>query len=229
MCSKFSLIIDFDSTIINSETLELLGSFSLKDNNQKDNIINRVSHYTDLAMNGEITFQESLEIRLKLMKIHKKHINELIKVLNDKIDTSFLNNINFFKKHIDCTYIVSGGFKSIIQPVLLSSTNLNWNIFANQLKFNQEDYVIGVNQDNPLAFSKGKVELVKDLNLNNDIIIIGDGYTDYEIKKYGLAKHFLAYTAHAKRSNVINKANQICQDFNQVIEFIENNYNKSEN
>ena len=37
-------------------------------------------------MNGEITFQESLEIRLKLMKLHKKHINESIKVLDNKID-----------------------------------------------------------------------------------------------------------------------------------------------
>ena len=226
MSSNFSLIIDFDSTIIDLETLEFLASFSLQGNNQKHNIIQKVSHYTNLAMNGEITFQESLEIRLKLMKIHKNHINETIKLLNNKIDVSFLNNIDFFKKHMDCTYIVSGGFKSIIEPVLLSSTNTNWNIFANELKFNHEGHVIGVNKDNPLAFSKGKVELVKDLDLKNDIIIIGDGYTDYEIKKYGLAKHFLAYTAHAKRINAINGADQICEDFNQVIEFIENNYNK---
>ena len=224
MSSNFSLIIDFDSTIIDLETLEFLASFSLQGNNQKHNIIQKVSHYTDLAMNGEITFQESLEIRLKLMKVHKKHINQTIKVLNDKIDTSFLNNIDFFKKYMDCTYIISGGFKSIIEPVLLSLVNLDWNIFANELKFNQEDYVVGVNQGNPLAFSKGKVELIKDLNLKNDIIVIGDGYTDYEIKKHGLAKYFLAYTAHAKRINVINNADKICEDFNQVIEFIKNNY-----
>ena len=224
MNSKFSLIIDFDSTIIDLETLEFLASFSLQGNNQKHNIIQKISHYTDLAMNGEITFQESLEIRLKLMKIHKKHINETVKVLNDKIDKSFLKNIDFFKKYIDSTYIVSGGFKSIIEPALLSSTNLNWNIFSNEFKFNQEGYVIGVNQDNPLAFSKGKVELVKDLDLKNDIIVIGDGYTDYEIKKHGLAKHFLAYTGHAKRTKVINDADKICEDFNQVIEFIKSNY-----
>jgi len=224
MSSKFSLIIDFDSTIINLETLEFLGSISLQGNNQKDNIIQKISYYTDLAMNGDITFQESLEIRLKLMKLHKKHINESIKVLDNKIDKSFLKNINFFKKNIDCTYIVSGGFKSIIEPVLLSSTNLNWNIFANELNFNQEGYVVGVNQDNPLAFSKGKIELVKKLNLNNDIIIIGDGYTDYEVKKYGVAKYFLAYTAHAIRRNVIINADKTCKNFNEVIEFIENNY-----
>lgn len=224
MSSKFSLIIDFDSTIIDLETLEFLASFSLQGNNQKHNIIQKISHYTDLAMNGDITFQESLEIRLKLMKIHKKHINETIRLLDDKIDKSFLKNIDFFKKHIDCTYIVSGGFKSIIEPTLLSSTNLNWNIFANEFKFDKNDNVIGVDSHNPLAFSKGKVELVKKLNLNNDIIIIGDGYTDYEVKKYGVAKYFLAYTAHAIRRNVIINADKTCKNFNEVIEFIKNNY-----
>ena len=73
MNSKFSLIIDFDSTIIDLETLEFLGLFSLDGNSQKNNIIQKVSHYTDLAMNGEITFQESLDIRLKLMNSSRSY------------------------------------------------------------------------------------------------------------------------------------------------------------
>ena len=219
MASKFSLIIDFDSTIIGLETLEYLASISLHNNNQKNEIIKKISHYTNLAMNGEITFEESLDIRLNLMGITKSHINKAIDGLSDKLDITFLDNIDFFKEYLDDIYIVSGGFKSIIQPILLS-TNVNWNIFANEFKFDKDDNVIGIDTNNPLAFSKGKVELVKKLNLNNDIIIIGDGYTDYEVKKYGLAKHFLAYTAHAKRDTVIVHADKVCQDFVQVLEFI---------
>ena len=224
MDSKFSLIIDFDSTIINLETLEFLASVSLDGNNQKDKIIKKVSHYTDLAMNGDITFQESLNLRFKLIGIHKNDIDNVIGILHDKLDLSFLENIDFFKRNLDNIYIVSGGFKSIIHPVLLSSTNLNWNIFANEFEFDNQNYVIGINKENPLAFSKGKVELVKKLTLNNDVIIIGDGYTDYEVKKYGAAKYFLAYTAYAERSNVIINADKICKNFNEVIEFIKNNY-----
>ena len=219
MASKFSLIIDFDSTIISLETLEYLASISLYNNNQKNEIIKKISHYTNLAMNGEITFEESLDIRLNLMGITKSHINKAIDGLSDKLDSTFLDNIDFLKEYLDDIYIVSGGFKSIIQPILLS-TNVNWNIFANEFKFDKDDNVIGIDTNNPLAFSKGKVELVKKLNLNNDIIIIGDGYTDYEVKKYGLAKQFLAYTAHAKRDTVIVHADKVCQDFDQVLEFI---------
>ena len=218
MASKFSLIIDFDSTIISLETLEYLASISLYNNNQKNEIIKKISHYTNLAMNGEITFEESLDIRLNLMGITKSHINKAIDGLSDKLDSTFLDNIDFLKEYLDDIYIVSGGFKSIIQPILLS-TNVNWNIFANEFKFDKDDNVIGIDTNNPLAFSKGKVELVKKLNLNNDIIIIGDGYTDYEVKKYGLAKYFLAYTAHAKRDTVIVHADKVCQDFDQVLEF----------
>ena len=219
MASKFSLIIDFDSTIIGLETLEYLASISLHSNNQKNEIIKKISHYTNLAMNGEITFEESIDIRLNLMEITRKHINRAIGNLSNKLDSTFLDNIDFFKEYLDDIYIVSGGFKSIIEPILLS-TKVNWNIFANEFKFDKDDNVIGVDANNPLAFSKGKVELVKKLNLNNDIIIIGDGYTDYEVKKCGLAKYFLAYTAYAKRDNVIIHADKVCKDFDQVLEFI---------
>ncbi len=220
MKHKFSLIIDFDSTIISIETLEYLASISLEKNNHKNKIINQISKYTNLAMNGEITFEKSLDIRLNLMGITRNHINKAIDGLSDKLDDTFLDNIDFFKENINDIYIVSGGFKSIISPILLSFMNLDWNIFANEFKFDKDDNVVGIESNNPLAFSKGKVELVKKLNLNNDVIIIGDGYTDYEVKKYGAAKYFLAYTAHVKRDNVIVHADKVCKNFNQVLEFI---------
>ena len=220
MKHKFSLIIDFDSTIISIETLEYLASISLEKNNHKNKTINQISKYTNLAMNGEITFEKSLDIRLNLMGITRNHINKAIDGLSDKLDDTFLDNIDFFKENINDIYIVSGGFKSIISPILLSFMNLDWNIFANEFKFDKDDNVVGIESNNPLAFSKGKVELVKKLNLNNDVIIIGDGYTDYEVKKYGAAKHFLAYTAHVKRDNVIVHADKVCKNFNQVLEFI---------
>ena len=75
-----------------------------------------------------------------------------------------------------------------------------------------------------LSLSKGKVELVKSLNLKNDIIIVGDGYTDYEIKKFNVAKYFLVYIAHVKRDNVIKNADIICNNFYDVVEFIDKKY-----
>ena len=225
MKSKFSLILDFDSTIISVETLDYLADISTKNIIKKNKLIDKISHYTDLAMNGDITFQESLEIRLKLMQINKDDIDSSIELIQKKIDSSFIDNIDFFKKYIDSVFIVSGGFKSIIHPVLNSIFKGNWNIYANEFVFDNHNIVSGVENHNPLSASKGKVKLVESLNLNNDIIIVGDGYTDYEIKKFNLAKYFLAYTGHAKRKNVIKNADFKCSNFYDVIDFLNKKYN----
>ena len=224
MKSQFSLIIDFDSTIVEVETLELLAEIALSKSPNKNQIINKISNYTELAMSGQIPFEKSLEYRFNLMDVNKGHIEILIKEINKNFDLSFFDNLDFFKKYSSDIYIVSGGFQSIIESVMLSSTNFEWNVFANELIFNKEDKLVGVNLDNPLAHSLGKVNLIKSLNLKTDIIIVGDGYTDYEIKKHNLAKYFLAYTKHVKRDNVVSNADKICANFSQVVKFIEQNY-----
>jgi len=224
MSSQFSLIIDFDSTIVGLETLECLAEITLSKHKNKTEIINKISNYTNLAMNGQISFEKSLEDRLNLMNINRNHIVQLIKEISKNFDQSFSENLDFFKKNSSNIYIVSGGFQSIIESVMLSTTNFKWNIFANNFIFNEENKLIGINRDNPLAHSFGKVKLIKSLNLKNDIIVVGDGYTDYEIKKHNVAKYFLAYTKHVQRDNIICNADKICTNFHQVINFLNQNY-----
>ena len=224
MKSKFSLIIDFDSTIVGVETLECLADIVLANNPNKKQLINKISNYTDHAMNGEISFEKSLQERLKLLSVNKSVIDQLIDKIIQKIDKSFLSNINFFKKYISNIYIVSGGFKSIIEPVMNITTDLKWKVYANDLIFNKNEKLIGVDLNNPLSKSEGKVKLLKLLNLKNDIIVVGDGYTDYELKKNNIAKYFLAYTKYQERHNVILKADKKCKNFDQVVKFLKENY-----
>ncbi len=222
MKPQFHLIIDFDSTIVGVETLECLAEIVLSKN--KNQIINKISNYTNLAMNGEISFEKSLEYRFNLMSVNKKHINKLINKINESFDQSFIKNLDFFKQNSSNIYIVSGGFKSIIESVMLCNTNFQWNVFANDFIFNDSDKLIGVDFKNPLAHSIGKVNIIKSLNLKHDIIVVGDGYTDYEIKKYNLAKYFLAYTKYIQRDNVICHSDKNCSDFDQVVNFLKSNY-----
>ena len=44
------------------------------------------------------------------------------------------------------------------------------------------------------------------MNLKGKIIAIGDGYTDYELKREGVADTFIAYTEHIARDLVIKNA-----------------------
>ena len=224
MDSKYSLILDFDSTLLSVESLEFMALISLKKKSNKNSILKKINSITDKAMNGEISFQESISKRLNLMDVKESHVTSAVDKLVNKIDESFLENLDFFKRKINDVYIISGGFKTMIYSILKHKTNLDWQIFGNELQFDKQTSKVFINTNNPLAFSKGKVKIIQNLNLKNDIIVIGDGYTDYEIKKYGLAKYFIAYTGHVSRYNVIQNSDIECNNFNKVVEFLNSNY-----
>ena len=69
MIPKYNLIIDFDSTIIELETLEYIAHTALKDNPNKIDLMSKISDLTNKAMNGEIGFQDSLQLRFKTLNI----------------------------------------------------------------------------------------------------------------------------------------------------------------
>ena len=223
MSSKFSIIIDFDSTIVKIETLDCLADIVLSKSKNKNELINQINKITNSAMNGEISFKKSINQRLSLLDFNTNHISKLILEIIKNIDSTFVKNLDFFEKYINDVYIISGGFKNIIIPALKSISDKQWKVFANDMVF-QNEKIIGIDKKNILSENFGKVNVVKSLNLNNDVIVIGDGFTDYEIKKYNLANYFLCYTRHIKRKKIIKYADLECYDFNQVKEFINKNY-----
>ena len=62
-----------------------------------------------------------------------------------------------------------------------------------------------------------KVKLLRKLKLGQNTIVVGDGYTDYEMKEAGLAKKFIVYTENACRLNVARIADKIAPSFDVVI------------
>ncbi len=51
--------------------------------------------------------------------------------------------------------------------------------------------------------------MLKSLDLQGDIYVLGDGYTDYEMREAGLANRFYAFTENIQRENVMSKADYI--------------------
>ena len=58
------------------------------------------------------------------------------------------------------------------------------------------------------------------LNLKGTIFVVGDGWTDYEIKREEEADYFLAFTENVSRQSVIELADKKVDNFNDVISFI---------
>ena len=199
-------VIDFDSTFTRVEALDVLGEISLSDPEEKEHALKRIKEITDLGMEGKISFRESLEERINLLKANKSDLPELINRLEDQVSTSFIRNKEFVKKYAPNIYIVSNGFKDFIIPIVKNYGIREDQVFANDFIYDEEDNIIGFNPDNLLSQNNGKPRQIESLNLDGEIYVLGDGYTDYEIRKAGIAHKFYAFTENVRREKVLENA-----------------------
>lgn len=210
-------IIDFDSTFVKTEGLDELAAVSLKNHPEKNIVLNQIKQITTAGMEGKIPFDQSLAQRLKLLKAGKKEIDTVVKVLKNKITSSVKRNRDFFKKFASQIYIISGGFREIILPIVSPFKISPDHILANDFIFDDKEQIIGYRQNNFLSQKDGKVKTVKNLKLKGEVYVIGDGYTDFQIKEMGAAKNFVAFTENVYREVVTQKADFIASSFDEFL------------
>tara|TARA_B100002052_G_scaffold44959_1_gene37750 strand:- start:54 stop:698 length:645 start_codon:yes stop_codon:yes gene_type:complete len=209
-------IIDYDSTFIKVESLDELSKIS---NGDDETINNKISEITNLGMEGKISFSDSLRKRIELIECNKEDIVKTVEILEKKVSDSFKNNISFLKNNAENILIVSSGFHELIEPIVIQYGIKKENIFANKFLYDN-DKVIGYDKKNPLSKSKGKVNILKELKLKGEVHVIGDGYTDYEIKKEGLANYFYLFIENIKRESVVKSADYLLKSLDQFIKII---------
>ncbi len=210
-------VIDFDSTFTKVEAFDVLADISLSDHPERESRKAQIIQITNQGMDGSISFRESLERRINLLACNRKHLPFLITKLKDSVSESFKRNREFFQTYADNIYIISNGFKEFIEPIVIEFGVKPENILANEFRFDENGKVTGFDRENPLSANGGKVELLKRLNLPGDIYVIGDGYTDYEIKQSGLANKFFAFTENVARENVKSKADHITPSLDEFL------------
>ena len=210
-------IIDFDSTFTQVEALDELVRISLKNHPDKEAVFKQIEDLTNAAMEGKMSFRESLSKRVALLHANSDHLKQLVTRLKKKVSASFLRNKEFFKKHADDVLIVSGGFKEFITPVVTPYHIPKENIYANTFLFDVDGNIIGYDSENPLSDEGGKVKLLKTLNLPGEIYGIGDGHSDFQLKEFGMIKKFYAFTENIERKTVTEKADHITPSFDEFL------------
>jgi D-3-phosphoglycerate dehydrogenase len=215
--NKKYYIIDFDSTFTQVEALDELARISLGDHPDREEIYKKIEDLTNAAMEGKLSFRESLTGRILLLEATKEHLRALVTRLKKQVSASFSRNKKFFKNHSNDVLIVSGGFKEFITPVVLPFHIKKENIYANTFVFNAEGKIIGYDDSNPLSFEGGKVKLLRELNLPGEIYGIGDGHSDFQLKEFGMIKKFYAFTENIERKTVAEKADHITPSFDEFL------------
>lgn len=210
-------IIDFDSTFTSVEALDVLGEIVLEGSPRKKKVLDKIKLITDMGMEGTMSLRESIEERLILLNANQKHLPLLIKRLKKKVSKSFKRNKRFLIDHADNVYIISNGFKEFIYPIVEKYGIKEANVHANTFVFDEKGKIIGFDTDSLLANNKGKPAQIKALNLEGEVYVIGDGYTDYEIKELGMADKFYAFTENVHRPHVSIKADHIAPSLDEFL------------
>lgn len=220
MFSNIIFLFDFDSTFTQVEALDILAEISLSGTN-KQKQLNKITELTNKGMSGDLSFSESLNERMKILSGSKDDLALLIKKLKTKISTSIQQHNDFFKINKNNIYIISSGFKDFIVPVVEDYHISANHVFANSFIW-KNGTINGFDTSNILSQNGGKPKLVKTLNFNKPVVVIGDGYTDYEIRKAGLAERFIAYTENVYRPTVAQSADFVATNFNDFLTYISN-------
>ncbi|GAB5551729.1 MAG: hypothetical protein Sapg2KO_13200 [Saprospiraceae bacterium] len=215
--NKTYFIIDFDSTFTKIEGLDLLCEIVLADDPKKEQVLKEMQDITNQGMDGSLDFRTSLSRRLDLLQPHRKDIEQLAESLKNYISASFLRNSDFILDHKEQVFVVSNGFKDFIIPVIEHYGLLREQVYANEFIYDDKGYVIGFNEDIPLSESGGKPKVIKALNLTGEVLVIGDGYNDFEIKKEGYASKFYLFTENVQRAKVFEIADHIAPSVDEIL------------
>jgi D-3-phosphoglycerate dehydrogenase len=211
-----TLIFDFDSTLVDFETLELLAELSLADTPDAAERRARVAELTDRAMAGEIGFAEALKERLSLLPITREHVQAAAARATSRLAPSVARNLETLRRHADRLVVVSGGFREVIAPVADLLGVPADRVLANDLTYDGAGRVTGV-LPNPILQRQGKAAAIRALNLTGPVVMIGDGWTDAEVKQAGAADRFVAFTEIVRRDRVVAAADLEAATLDEVL------------
>ena len=144
-------------------------------------------------------------------------IDQLTEKLKGYISESVARNKDFFIENSEDIYVISAGFKEFIIPVVADYNIPAERVYANTFVFDESGKIVGFDKENPLSVTNGKIKCLGDLNLEGEVQMIGDGYSDYVTREAGVAHKFFAFTENVVREKTIKNADHITPSLDEFL------------
>lgn len=213
-----TLVFDFDSTLIQVESLEKILAESLR---EKPEIMAAIEAITAKGMAGGCSFAESLQARLALAAPTRQDVAAFGQSAHELLTPGMADLIqNLLAKGVEI-HIVSGGLIEAIWPVADFLGIPRDQVHAVRLQWHGDGTFASVDPEDPFSQSKIPGFRPHAARLTKPIIVIGDGMTDYQLYQTGLATHFVAFCQHVQRETVIAQATHIARDVNALATLLE--------
>nr|DAD35044.1 TPA_asm: hypothetical protein HUJ06_005684 [Nelumbo nucifera] len=177
--SADAVCFDVDSTVCLDEGIDELAEFC--------GAGKAVAEWTARAMSGSVPFEDALAARLSLFNPSLSQVQDFLEKKPSRISPGIDKLIKYLKAHNADVYLISGGFRQMIQPVASILGIPCENIFANQLLFGSSGEFLGFDRNEFTSRSGGKATAVQHVRKAHGykcLVMIGDGATDLEVRIY---------------------------------------------
>ncbi|KAM6550736.1 hypothetical protein CsatB_000544 [Cannabis sativa] len=203
---------DVDSTVCVDEGIDELAEFC--------GAGKAVAEWTARAMSGSVPFEEALAARLSLFNPSQSQVQEFLEKRPPRLSPGIDELVKKLKANDKDVFLISGGFRQMINPVASMLAIPPVNIFANQLLFGSSGEFLGFDNSEPTSRSGGKakaVQQIREAHNYKSLVMIGDGATDLEARKPGGADLFVCYAGVQHRAAVAANADWLVFDFKDLI------------
>lgn len=211
--SRFnSIIFDVDSTLSAVEGIDWLAA------QRGPDIEAWSAALTERAMKGEIPIEAVYGERMRIVKPTLPEIRQLGKVYVERMATRAAETITALRAHDVEVAMVSGGLREAILPLARELGVEEENVYAVSVFFDEHGEYAGFDEASLLTRQSGKRITVGQMELKGPILAVGDGMTDCEIKS--VVQGFAAFTGFTRREAVIEQADYVIENFDQLRDLI---------
>jgi len=217
MLSKADAVcFDVDSTVIDEEGIDVLADTLGKGP--------EVAAWTAKAMDGNIKFEDALAARLEIIQPSRNDIASCLEKHPLRLSPGVDKLVEALHKRGTDVFLVSGGFRLMIEPVADVLGVSVKNIYANTILFDDKGDYAGFDANEPTSADQGKpkaLTMIKEKFGYKTMIMVGDGATDAQARPP--ADAFIGFGGVVTREAVKEKACWFVKDFDAMIDIVENN------
>lgn len=211
--SRFnSIVFDVDSTLSAVEGIDWLAS------QRGPEIAAWSAGLTERAMEGEIPIEAVYVERMRIVKPTLAEIQQLGNVYVERIAAGAVETIAALRAHNIEVIMISGGLREAILPLARELGVDEENVYAVSVFFDEQGKYAGFDDASLLTRQTGKRTTVGQMDLQGPILAVGDGMTDCEIKP--VVQGFAAFTGFTRREAVIERADYVIENFDQLRDLI---------
>ncbi|KAI7800851.1 putative phosphoserine phosphatase [Triplophysa rosa] len=205
---------DVDSTVICEEGIDELAKFC--------GVGDAVTEMTRKAMSGSVSFKMALSERLSIINCSREQVNKLITDHPPQLTPGIKELVEKLHQRNVKVFLISGGFRCIVEHVASQLSIPLQHVYANRLKFYFNGEYAGFDDSQPTAESGGKgkvISLLKERYGFETVVMIGDGVTDLEACPPASA--FIGFGGNVVRQQVKEKSSWYVMSFGELLKELE--------